>query len=286
MIRVQMVPIAKIHVLNARARNRTKFREITENISSVGLKKPITVSRRGEGDDAYDLVCGQGRLEAYVARGETEIPALVIDATLEERYLKSLVENLARRTQTPVEMARAMLTLKERGHSNAEIAAKVGLSEKYVSNLLRLLASGEERIVAAVERGEIPITVAIDIASSDDAAIQRSLQEAYESGKLRGRAFHRVRRVIDERRVRGKTLRGSGTHTPNGPSTHDLVRTMRKETQKQELLVKKAHLCEQQLRFVLSALGDLFSEDSFVNLLRAEKLDALPKYLAESIKRR
>ena len=286
MMKVQMVPLSKIHLLNARARNKTKFREIADNISSVGLKKPITVSRRGEGDESYDLVCGQGRLEAYVARGETEIPALVIDATLEERYLKSLIENLARRTQTPVEMARAICTLRERGHSNAEIAAKVGLSEKYVSNLLRLLSSGEERIIAAVERGEIPITVAIDIASSDDATVQRSLQEAYESGKLRGRALLKVRRVIEERRVRGKALGGSGTHKPKGPSTHDLVRTMRKETQKQELLVKKAHLCEQQLRFVLSAMKDLFGDESFVNLLRAEKLDALPKYLAESIQRR
>ncbi len=283
MTRVQMIPMAKVHVLNARLRNKIKFQEIVANISNVGLKKPITVSRRGDGD--YDLVCGQGRFEAYAAHGETEIPALVIDVPLEDRYLRSLVENLARRARTPVEMAREMLVLKERGHSNAEIAVKVGLSEKYVSNLLHLLENGEERIVAAVERGEIPITVAIDIAASDDKAVQRSLQEAYESGKLRGRALLKVRRLIEERRVRGKTLRGSGPNRGKGQSTHDLVRALRKETQKQELLVKKAHLCEQQLRFVLSGLKDLFGNENFVTLLRAEKLDALPKYLAESIQR-
>ena len=46
MTSVQLVPIDKIRVINLRSRNKTKFREIVENISKVGLKKPITVSRR------------------------------------------------------------------------------------------------------------------------------------------------------------------------------------------------------------------------------------------------
>jgi ParB family chromosome partitioning protein len=162
----------------------------------------------------------------------------------------------------------------------------VGLSEKYVSNLLRLLENGEDRIVAAVERGELPVTVAVQIVSSDDEVVQRALQDAYESGKLRGRSLLKVRRIIEERKSRGKAMRASTVPKAKGPSTHDLVRAMRKETQKQELLVKKAHLCEQQLRFVLAALKNLFAEDSFVNLLRAEKLDTLPKYLADSIQKR
>src|SRR5262249_40177519 len=132
MTTVQMIPIAKIHVLNARSRNKAKFREIVTNISTVGLKKPITVSPRGEGSDGYDLVCGQGRLEAYIARGETEIPALVVDVPVADRYLRSLVENLARRARTPVEMARDMLALKKRGDTYAKIAQKVGLGERYV----------------------------------------------------------------------------------------------------------------------------------------------------------
>ena len=71
MTSVQLVPIDKIRVINLRSRNKTKFREIVENISKVGLKKPITVSRR-DGEDGFDLVCGQGRLEAFVACMESE----------------------------------------------------------------------------------------------------------------------------------------------------------------------------------------------------------------------
>jgi ParB family chromosome partitioning protein len=280
----QLIPIQKIHVINARSRNKAKFREIVENIVKVGLKKPITVSRR-DGDDGFDLVCGQGRLEAFIACGATEIPALVVDIPLEDRLLRSLVENLTRRTPSTIELARELVVLRDRGHSHADIAALIGVSESYVTQLLRLIDKGEDRLVAAVESGDIPITAAIEIASSDDAGMQRSLQDAYDSGKLRGRALVKVRRIVEERRARGKEMRSSGAKKGKAPSTHDLVRTLRRETQKQELLVKKSRHCEQQLRFVRSALRDLMKNDHFVTLLRAEKLDALPKYLSEMIQK-
>ena len=46
----------------------------------------------------YDLVCGQGRLEAFLALGQTTIPAIVINASREDQYLMSLIENIARKT--------------------------------------------------------------------------------------------------------------------------------------------------------------------------------------------
>jgi hypothetical protein len=72
---VQMIPIKQINVLNPRSRNKVTFQGIVSNISNLGLKKPITVARRLEATDGkpYDLVCGQGRLEAFVALGQTEI---------------------------------------------------------------------------------------------------------------------------------------------------------------------------------------------------------------------
>ena len=45
----------------------------------------------------YDLVCGEGRLEAFRMLDETEIPAVVIDAAEADCLVMSLVENLARR---------------------------------------------------------------------------------------------------------------------------------------------------------------------------------------------
>ena len=69
--RVEMIPIDQITVVNPRVRNKKGFKEIVDNIAQIGLKKPITVSRRAEaGGPFYDLVCGQGRLEAYKVLGD------------------------------------------------------------------------------------------------------------------------------------------------------------------------------------------------------------------------
>jgi ParB family chromosome partitioning protein len=283
---VQMIPIAKIRVINSRVRNKTKFQEIVGNISKLGLKKPITVSKRGDGSEAeYDLVCGQGRLEACALLGETEVPAVVVDVPSADRYIMSLVENLARRSPSTLDLAREIQTLKERGDSSAEIAAKVNFSESYVSHLFRLLQKGEERLVAAVEQGRIPLGIAVEISASSDEQVQRSLADAYESGQLRGKALTQARRLVELRAARGKGLRSSVRPKARPPSANDLVRTYKREAQRQELTVKKARLCEQRLRFVVSALKELFKDENLLTLLRAESLESLPKYLAESMKK-
>jgi ParB family chromosome partitioning protein len=86
----------------------------------------------------------------------------------------SLVENLARRRHTSIELAEEIRALRERGYKYSEIARKTDLVIGYVRDIDRLLRNGEERLLQAVERGQIPISVAITIASSDDAKIQRA----------------------------------------------------------------------------------------------------------------
>ena len=89
---VQIIPIDLITVVNPRVRNKKIFREIIANIAEVGLKKPITVARRNHPDGPrYDLVCGQGRLEAYQSLCQREIPALVVEADGEDCLVMSLV---------------------------------------------------------------------------------------------------------------------------------------------------------------------------------------------------
>lgn len=43
---LENIPIEKINILNPRERNRKIANEIKKNIEDVGLKRPITVSRR------------------------------------------------------------------------------------------------------------------------------------------------------------------------------------------------------------------------------------------------
>ena len=98
---VHLIPVDQITVLNPRTRGRHKFREIVQNISKLGLKKPITVARNDDESDEHDyfLVCGQGRLEAFRTLGQAAIPAVIISGTKEDYLLMSLAENLAPTTK-------------------------------------------------------------------------------------------------------------------------------------------------------------------------------------------
>lgn len=284
--KVRMIPISQINILNPRGRGKKKFAQIVENIASLGLKKPVTVSHVSgkNGDARYDLVCGQGRLEAYIQLGETEIPAIVVEGTKEDLMLMSLAENLARRQHSSVELVREISSLKERGYTHTEIARKTDLDATYVKGILQLLAKGEERLLQAVEKGQLPLYIAIIIATSDDKSVQRALQEAYERNDLRGKSLLRARRLIESRRTRGKKPRGAPRKSTEAPvSTEDLLKTFQNETLKQKMIIQKAKIWETRLHFAIAALRQLFQDDHFVTLLRAESLDTLPQYLADQL---
>jgi len=285
-IEVEMIPIDNIHVVNPRGRGEKKFQQIVANIGKLGLKKPITVSRREgrNGHSQYDLVCGQGRLEAFRSLGQDKVPALVINVDRENLLLMSLAENLARKRHTAIELAKEIGAMKERGHDVAEIARKTDLKVEYVRGIIRLLNKGESRLLAAVENGQIPITIAITIASSDDAAIQSALAEAYENESLRGKALLKARKLIEQRRRRERAEQGPAENPQHAVTAHRLLRTFHQEMSRHRLLVGKAKVAETKLLFIVSALKSLLKDDHFVTLLRAERMDTLPQYLAEQIK--
>src|SRR5215469_14344747 len=146
-----MIQLEKIEVVNPRVRNKRVFKEIVDNIANIGLKRPITVARKsGSGEVRYDLVCGQGRLEAFRTLKQTTIPAIVIDASEQDCMVMSLVENLARRQHRAIDLLHDIGGLKRRGYDEIDIAAKAGLTLEYVRAVVRLLETGEHRLLRAV----------------------------------------------------------------------------------------------------------------------------------------
>lgn len=277
------IPLAAIDVLNPRIRNRRIFEELVESIRAVGLKKPITVTRKTNGD-GYELVCGQGRMEAFISLGQMEIPAVVIEASREDCYVMSLIENLARRNHSPLELIREVGAMRERGYDYAQIAAKIGVSPEYTWSICFLLERGEERLLDAVERGVVPHTIAVEIARANDAEVQRALTEAYETKALPGDQVLAIRRIVDERNQIGKGVKSIGRpQKSTKPTAAALVRSYRREIDRQKLIVKKAALAQGRLIFIVNALRRLLEEEHFVTLLRAESIGTLPQPLAERI---
>ena len=288
-IAVEMVPVNQITVANPRIRNKKVFQQIIDSISKVGLKKPITVARSKNRSKnlSYELVCGQGRLEAFISLGEPEIPAIVRDVTKEDRLIMSLVENLARRQHRPLELLHDIGELRTRGYSDKEITAKTGLSYEYVHGIGHLLEEGEERLLTAVEAGQIPVSVAIDISEADEEGVQEALAQAYQDGLLRGKKLLTAKRLVEQRQRRGKAMRGVPLERGRiRISSEALVRAYEREADRQRLMIKKAEITQNRLLFVVEAVRTLLADENFVTLLRAEDLATMPRPLADLISAR
>ena len=285
---LKMIPIASIEVLNPRERNQRIFDDIVGNIKQIGLKKPITVTSRpnADGEMRYLLVCGEGRMKAFKSLGETEIPAMVIDVDDDDAFIMSLAENIARRQCRTLELLAGVQRLRDQGYDKKAIAEKTGLSVEYIHGILQLLEHGEDRLLIAVESGKIPLNVALDIfgAGNDDKVIQLALQEAYESGHLRGKQLINARRLIAKRQTLGKSMRKRIKVKSTAEVTSaSLIRSYQREVERQKLIVKKSDFTQQRLMFVIGALRSLLSNENFTTVLRAEKLDTLPTFLAERV---
>jgi ParB family chromosome partitioning protein len=286
---VLLIPTDRIRILNPRVRNRRNFKEMVENIARIGLKRPITVTRRADTDPLeYDLVCGQGRLEAFIELKQTAIPAIVVDVDESECLVMSLVENCARRQHRPIDLMREIGTLRKRGYDDRQIGNKIGVTTEYVGMIAGLLEHGEERLVSAVETGLLPLNLAIEISKTDAEGAQRALMDAYTQKKLRGKKLTAVRRLIQQRQTQGPHLKYNRYGRKDGvkrPLTSDaLVRAYQQEADRQKLLIKKAELTQGRLMFVVEAFRSLRDDEHFLTLLRAEGLDTLPTYLTDALR--
>lgn len=279
--KVEMIPISRIAVVNPRIRNKKQFKEIIANIGQVGLKRPITVTRRMEaGGPFYDLVCGQGRLEAFRALGQQEVPALVVNANKEDCLVASLVENCARRQHRAIDLLQDIGAMKQRGHGVPEIARMTGLSAEYVYAVVRLLEKGEERLLRPVESGQIPFSVALEIAEAEDHEIQAALQSAYEKKLLRGRKLMIAKRIVEVRRQRGKGLKYSTKPKVHLLSSEALLQAFQEDVNRKRMLIRRAETAKARLVFITQALRKLLADAQFAGMLVEEGFVSLPEALA------
>jgi|HubBroStandDraft_5_1064220.scaffolds.fasta_scaffold197987_1 ParB family chromosome partitioning protein len=279
-IEIELVPVARICIVNPRDRNRVAWLAIVASIRSVGLKKPIMVSRREAADsdgNLFDLVCGQGRLEAFKELAEEYIPAIITEASRPDQYLMSLVENIARRAASNKSLFFEIRNLLERGYDGPAIAAKLGLNRNYVAGVVDLVAHGESKLIQEVESGKLPVSVAVAIANGNDEGIQRALADGYSSGEFRGSKLKAVRKLIKQR---------AGKEGPESPSSSDksltgpaLVKIYRERIGEQQRLVARAEGVKERLLIIASAMRTLLADEDFRTVLQAEGLLDMPEQL-------
>lgn len=267
-----MIPIDQIKVINSRTRDEGQFALNVQSIEAVGQIKDIRVNDKFLAKDGvYELICGEGRLTAQKRLGRTHIRAEVVTCSRKQAYLESLVENLARSRPGTMEFARELKNLRDEGWDYEQIAKVACRSAEYVRQFIRMVESGEDRLIQGVEQDVFPISFAVLVAQSDDASIQNVLMDAFDQGIVNCTNFARARALISARMDHRKRKSGQTDYTV-ATLTSDIATA----TQAKESYVREARGKESRLFVLLDGLATLWKDAALLELLQAEGLSSRP----------
>lgn len=278
---VVMLDITSIKVVNPRLRNRHIHDEITQNIRAVGLKKPITVREINKDKDKFEyaLICGQGRLESFIALGQSKIPAIIKTVDEHDGQLMSLVENIARRNPRATELLERVKDMIASGLSDVEVAARLGYSVQWVNDITMLYDKGEKKLLSAVETGNIPLHTAVAIARADKKEVQELLMEAFNANILNQKKLTIVRNIL-KRREEGNKGTTNLEYTPKRKqkklTPEELLKIYQDDVDEHKAIQTKTEFVSESLRLINEIFHHLLKNKDFIELLTTEKLNNIP----------
>ncbi len=111
--------------------------DLVASIKEHGIIEPLVLAKTPAG---YQIIAGERRWRASKQAGLTTVPVVIRETTAKGMLEMAIVENVQREDLNPIERAQAFQRLVEEfGLYVGEIAKRVGKSESYVSNTMRLL---------------------------------------------------------------------------------------------------------------------------------------------------
>jgi ParB family transcriptional regulator, chromosome partitioning protein len=154
---VLQVPVEKLTPNPLQPRtvmDESDLQELAASIREHGILQPLIVTH-DNGGDQYVLIAGERRLRAARMVGLETVPAIVRQASDQQRLELALIENVQRADLGALEKAEAYHQLSEEfGLSHEEIGVRVGKSREAVTNTMRLLKL-PETVRAALAAGQI-----------------------------------------------------------------------------------------------------------------------------------
>lgn len=155
---VQKVELIYLFVspLNARKHfDEAKMKELAASIKEKGVIEPIIVRPKSGKIQKYEIVCGERRYKASLSAGLKDIPVIVRDLSDEQTLEFQIIENLQREDLDPLDEAAGFKTMLDKcKYTQADLATKVGKSQAYIANRMRLLDLSKD-IQEAISSGDV-----------------------------------------------------------------------------------------------------------------------------------
>lgn len=138
---INEIPLDKVEVNPYQPRtdfDRQALEELAESIKVQGIIQPITVRKLG--NDRYQLISGERRIQAAKLSGLEKIPAYIRLANDQQMLEMALIENIQRENLNAMEIALSYQRLiSECDLKQEELGDRVGKNRSTVNNYLRLL---------------------------------------------------------------------------------------------------------------------------------------------------
>ena len=200
---ISEVPLDRVIPSNLALRDldEAAVEEMAESIKANGLLQPIMVKPTGNG---YELVFGLHRLEACRRLGWRKVPAIVKSISSQDALLAGLIENIQRNIRiNPVAEARAYKLLIAKGWTAHDIAKRVGKSDSYIYDRLRVLdrlhPTIQRELTTHVCKSPITPSHAERLTLIEDIKVQLKLAELVRKKHLSVRQLERLtRRILSE----------------------------------------------------------------------------------------
>src|SRR4051812_10463470 len=143
---IREIPINKIGPSKTNPRtwfDEGKLNELARSIKRSGVVQPLLVRRLADG--SFELIAGERRLRASQRAGLATAPCVVRELSESELLEVQIVENAQREDVNPMDEARALKRLRDQlAYDVVEIAERIGKSEAYVYNMLKLCSLPDE----------------------------------------------------------------------------------------------------------------------------------------------
>ena len=89
-----------------------------------------------------------------------------------------------------------------------------------------------------------------------------------------------AKRIIEQRRSKGKGLKLNGKTRPHSMSTESLLKAFQDDVDRKRILIRRAEAARARLTFVTEAIRKLIKDRDFAVILAEEGLATIPEGLA------
>lgn len=221
--------------------------ELAQSIKQVGLIQPIVVRKNGS---EYELISGERRLRACKSLGLEKVLCIVDRQTQDaDSALMAVIENLQREDLNFFEESECYKTLlDELELTQEELAARIGKSQSFIANKLRLLKleksaqeeikryglserharavlkldSEEDRLAAIAKAGEGRLSV-----TETERLVEKLLNEQFDKKKAGAKPRPVIVRLVKDYRVFMNTVNTACDQLRSGGVNVDIEQTDR-----------------------------------------------------------